>query len=115
MVGRLYLGIESAPRVAEVLAGAEDEAREDLLLLDTLEPQLQVLSWSCVVRLHVVREQSHNFHSLLHTEAYYSQGGGGHSSLNFTTKTNYTDETKLAAANTTLARCNKETDYIVAR
>lgn len=54
MVRLLYLGVKGAPRVAEILAVAEDEAGEDLLLLNALESQLQVLSWSRVVRLHVV-------------------------------------------------------------
>lgn len=48
------LGVEGAPRVAEVLGVAQDEAGQDLLLLDALQPQLQVLARAGVVRLHVV-------------------------------------------------------------
>lgn len=48
------LGVEGAARVAEVLVVAQDEAGQDLLLLDALQPQLQVLAWTGVVRLHVV-------------------------------------------------------------
>lgn len=48
------LGVKSAPRVAEVLGVAQDEAGQDLLLLNALQPQLQVLAGAGVVRLHVV-------------------------------------------------------------
>lgn len=60
-----YLRIEGAPGVAEVVGAAEDEAGQDLLLLDALQPQLQVLSGSGVVRLHVVAEQAQNLHRVL--------------------------------------------------
>ena len=48
------LGVEGAPRVAEVLCVTQDEAGQDLLFLDALQPQLEVLARPGVVRLHVV-------------------------------------------------------------
>ena len=62
---RSYLGIEGASGVAEVLCVAEDEARQDLLLLDALQPQFEVLPGGGIVRLHVVTQQTEHLHGVL--------------------------------------------------
>lgn len=48
------LGVESAPRVAQVLSITQDEARQDLLLLNALQTQLEVLAWPSIVRLRFI-------------------------------------------------------------
>lgn len=60
-----HLRVEGASRVAEVLGRAEDEAGQDLLLLDALQPQFKVLSRTRVLRLHVVRKQAEHLHGVL--------------------------------------------------
>ena len=51
--------------MAEVLSVAEDEAGQDLLLLDALQTQLEVLPGVGVVRLHVVAQQAQHLHRVL--------------------------------------------------
>lgn len=48
------LGVKGATRVAEVLGVTQDEAGQDLLFLDALEPQFEVLAGTGVFRLHVI-------------------------------------------------------------
>lgn len=60
------LRVKRAPWVAQVLCIAQNEAREDLLLLYAFQSQLEIFTWLCVVRLHVIREQTQHFHHMLH-------------------------------------------------
>lgn len=62
------LGVEGAPWVAEVLSITQDEARQDLLFLNALQPQLQVLTWPSIVCLHIIWQEAQHLHHMLHEE-----------------------------------------------
>ena len=51
--------------MAKVLCVAEDEAGQDLLLLNALQTQLEVLPGVGVVRLHIVAQQAQHLHCVL--------------------------------------------------
>lgn len=55
--------------MAEVVGAAEDKTREDFFLLNALQPQLQILPGTRVLRLHVVAQQAQHLHCVLqHTQ-----------------------------------------------
>lgn len=57
--------------MAEVVRATEDKTRKDFFLLYALQPQLQVLPRTCVVRLHIVTQQAQNLHRVLqHTHMH---------------------------------------------
>lgn len=61
----MYLCVKGAPGVADVVGATEDKTREDFFLLDALQPQLQILPGTCIVRLHVVTQQAQYLHCVL--------------------------------------------------
>lgn len=64
-IRRHYLCIKGATWVAEVVGAAEDEPGKDFFLLNAFQPQLQILSGTSVVSLHVVTQQAQNLHRVL--------------------------------------------------
>ena len=70
-----HLCVKGASSVTEVLSVAEEEAGQDLLLLNALQPQLQVLPGSSIICLHVVTQDAQHLHRVLeHITMTNSQG-----------------------------------------
>lgn len=64
-VRRPYLCVKGATWVAEVVGAAEDKPRKNFFLLDAFQPQLEILSRTSVIRLHIVAQQAQNLHRVL--------------------------------------------------
>lgn len=60
-----HLCVKGAAGVAQVVRAAENEARQDLLFLNALQPQLQIFPWTRIICLHVIAQQAQYLHCVL--------------------------------------------------
>ena len=59
------LSIKGAAWMTEVLSVAQNKARKDLLLLNSLQPQFEVFTRPSIIRLHIIWQETQHLHHML--------------------------------------------------